>query len=89
MLTFPSMGARFIYSGNYLLSVSLEDEPDSILLTRRFRVTEQSVKLTAECTLPYDGTDLYRRQEVDAYIEAIPGTAGIMLNQQYLNIINK
>ena len=86
-LTFPSMGARFIYSGNYLLSVSLEDEPDSILLTRRFRVTEQSVKLTAECTLPYDGTDLYRRQEVDAYIEAIPGTAGIMLNQQYLNII--
>lgn len=83
----PSRGARFIHSGNYLLTVALEDYPDSILLTRRFRVTEQAVKVTAGTTLPYDGRATDRRQEVDAAIEAIPGVMGLMLNEQYLKVI--
>ena len=85
--TIPSSGARFIYSGNYLLTVSLDDEPDSVLLTRRFRVSEQAVKLTAETALPYDGIATDRRQEVDAYIEPIPGVMGLMLNEQYLKVM--
>ncbi len=85
--TIPAMGARFIHSGNYLLTVSLEDYPDSVLLTRRFRVTEQSVKLSTETALPYDGMSTDRRQEVDAYVEAIPGVMGLTLNEQYLKVI--
>lgn len=84
--TIPSSGARFIYSGNYLLTVSLDDNPNSVLLTRRFRVTEQAVKLTAETALSYDGIATDRRQEVDAYIEPIPGVMGLMLNEQYLKV---
>ena len=86
-LTFPIMGARFIYSGNYLLTVSLDGEPDSVLLTRRFRVSEQSVRLTVETALPYDGMATDRRQEVDAFVEALPNVMGIMLNEQYLKVI--
>lgn len=85
--TIPSNGARFIHSGNYLLTISLDDEPDSVLLTRRFRVTEQSVKLSAEIALPYDGISTDRRQEVDAYLEALPEFIGLSLNQQYLKVI--
>ncbi len=84
--TLPTLGARFIHSGNYLLTVSLDDHPDSVLLTRRFRVTEQAVKLTAETTLPYDGMATSRRQEVDAYVESLPNNIGLMLNDQYLTV---
>lgn len=83
----PSCGSRFIHSGNYLLTVSLDDEPDSILLTRRFRVTEETVQLGVSTTLPYDGMATDRRQEVDASVEALPQSLGIVLNQQYLKVI--
>lgn len=85
--TLPAAGARFIYSGNYLLTVTIDGEEDSVLLTRRFRVTEQSVKLTVEMALPFDGIANERRQEVDAYIEPLPGEMGVVLNQQYLRVI--
>ena len=85
--TLPAAGARFIHSGNYLLIVHLDDNPDSILLTRRFRVTEQSVKVSADIVIPYDGLYTDRRQEVDAYIEALPGMTGLTLNEQYLRVI--
>lgn len=85
--TFPAQGGRFIHSGNYLLTVSLDDEPDSVLLTRRFRVTEQSVKLSVETGLPYNGIFIDGRQQVDAYIEATPASFGIVLNEQYLKVI--
>lgn len=83
----PANGAKFIYSGNYLLTVSLDDNPDSILFTRRFRVTEEAVQLSVSTTLPYDGMAIDRRQEVDATIEALPQSFGIILNQQYLKVI--
>lgn len=63
----PARGAEFLHSGNYLLAVT-DDEGDT-LLTRRFWVTEESVKTTAEITKAYDGMDLLKRQEVDVKIE--------------------
>ena len=85
--TLPTMGARFIHSGNYVLTVSTDDDPDSVLLTRRFRVTEQAVKLTVATPLPYDGIATDRRQQVDAYIEAIPNNFGLTLNEMYLRVV--
>ena len=35
----PDAGSHFTHSGNYLVTVSIDGQPDSILLTRRFRVT--------------------------------------------------
>lgn len=85
--TVPANGATFIHSGNYILTVSIEDNPDSILITKRFRVTEQAVKVGIETALPYDGIATDRRQEVDVSIEPLPSTFGITLNQQYLKVI--
>lgn len=85
--TLPTMGARFIHSGNYVLTVSTDDDPDSVLLTRRFRVTEQAVKLTVATPLPYDGIATDRRQQVDAYIEAIPNNFSLTLNEMYLRVV--
>ena len=85
--TIPASGARFIHSGNYMLTVSIDGMEDSVLLTRRFRVSEQAVKLTATITLPYDGMDIDRRQQVDAYIEPLPGVQGLVLNNQYLKLM--
>lgn len=83
----PAAGSRFIHSGNYLLTVTLDGEPDSVLLTRRFRVSEQNVKLTADMSLPYDGMATDRRQQVDAAIEPLPSVMGLVLNQQYLRVM--
>lgn len=91
--TIPAAGSRFIHSGNYLLTVTIDGEPDSILITRRFRVTEQSVKLTAEMALPYDGIATDRRQQVDAYIEPLDNFQQMtsypmpIINQQYLRVM--
>ena len=85
--TVPARGSKFIHSGNYVLTVSLDDQPDNILLTRRFRVTEQAVKLGAEMVLPYDGIATDRRQQVDVTVEALPTAFDIVLNQQYFKIL--
>ena len=86
-LTFPTHGGHFIHSGNYLITISLDDNPDSILLTRRFRVTEQAVKVEARCTLPYDGIATDRRQEVDVTIDGQPNAMGVVVNEQYLKVM--
>ncbi len=65
----PEPYAQFSHSGNYLLTVHLAGNPDSILLSRRFRVSEQCVSLSGETSLPYDGIGITSRQEVDAYVE--------------------
>ncbi len=85
--TLPADGARFIYSGNYLLTVTIDGIPDSVLFTRRFRVSEQNVKLTAAMSLPFDGLATNRRQEVDAAVEPLPTEPGLVLNQQYLRLM--
>lgn len=64
----PARSAGFTYSGNYIIAVT--DEQGDTLLTRRFWVSEQSVRVEAEITKPYDGIDLMQRQEVDVLVEA-------------------
>ena len=66
--TIPAKFAEFTHSGNYLLSVT--DEAGDTLLTRRFWVTEDAVKVMAEVTKPYDGRDLMKRQEVDVTVKS-------------------
>ncbi len=64
--TVPARYAEFTHSGNYLLAVT--DEEGDTLLTRRFWVTEEAVKVEAEVTKAYDGMDLLKRQEVDVKV---------------------
>ncbi|MBP3763115.1 MAG: DUF5103 domain-containing protein [Bacteroidales bacterium] len=81
--TLPEAYAEFTHSGNYLLTVHLDGEPDSVLLTRRFWVSEQAVALGATVGRPHDGADIERRQAVDALVD--PGT--LALNPRYLALV--
>ena len=65
--TIPAKFAKFTHSGNYLLAVT--DSEGDTLLTKRFWVTEENIKVEAEVTRSYDGIDLMKRQEVDVKIE--------------------
>ena len=80
----PDGFASFTHSGNYVLTVTSEELGDT-LLTRRFRVSEQSVKVRAEVTRPYDGIALDRRQEVDVRIES--GAWGLGSRPDYLEVV--
>ena len=70
---------EFFHSGNYLLTVSLDSSPDSILLTRRFCVSEESAGCTAVVTRPFDGMAVDRRQQVDVSV-------GGNFQEQYLDV---
>lgn len=78
----PGGYAEFTHSGNYVVEVT--DDTGVILLTRRFCVTEQSVKVRAEATRPYDGINLDRRQEVDVYLS---GTGFTQPNEQWISVV--
>jgi len=75
--------AEFTHSGNYAVEVT--DRDGTVLLTRRFCVTEQAVKASAEVTRPYDGVDLDQRQEVDVRVES--GERRVERTPDYLHVV--
>lgn len=79
----PERYSEFTHSGNYVLMVSLSDEPDSVLLTRRFCVSEQAATVDATVVRPYDGIDIDRRQQVDVCVA--PGKESLM--PQYITVV--
>ena len=50
--TFPNDDLKILKSGNYLVRVFKSDEPDKILLTRRFCITERLVDIKAKMKRP-------------------------------------
>lgn len=87
----PNEQSRFLVSGNYVVTVYDEEEPDSILLTRRFRVSETSLKARVEVVNPYDGASIRERREVDVTVtenrdyrgDALPPT----LNPAWVEVV--
>jgi len=65
----PGPYSQLLLSGNYIVSVFPQDYPDSILFTRRFCVTEESVKTDAAVGVPYDAAAIFQRREVNVNIE--------------------
>ncbi|MGX8712113.1 MAG: type IX secretion system plug protein domain-containing protein [bacterium] len=82
----PERYAQFLYSGNYVLTVTTVDGGDT-LLTRRFWVSEECVRVGVEVTRPYDGMDIDRRQEVDVIIKneelRMKNSTGVALRPEY------
>ncbi len=78
----PSQYGRLLLSGNYVLTVVPQDYPDSVLLTRRFCVTEGSVKAEAEVAVPYDNVSIFQRREVDVTVAANRDYQGLLLPPQ-------
>ncbi len=68
--TLPAEGMQLLLSGNYLLSVYMEDNADSIVLRRRIWVSEEVVRCRIENTRPTSGMGIHENQEVNVYIDS-------------------
>ena len=70
-ISLPNDQVAITHSGNYLLRVYDESDPDATLLQARFRVTEQSVGIGAEVT---SRTDVdYNRSHQQLSVSVDPG----------------
>lgn len=87
----PSAYSQLLLSGNYVVAVTLQDRPDSVVLTRRFCVVEGSVKTEAWVDVPYDAGGVTQRREVDVRLSPNADYHGHqlppMLNPQYLSVV--
>lgn len=86
----PSQYSQLLISGNYVVTVTLQDDPDSVVLTRRFCVVEGSVKADAWVDKPYDNGSIYQRREVDVVVGPNADYRGDMippmLTPQYMEV---
>ena len=85
---FPSNFERFTLSGNYIVVVYPYDQPDSILLTRRFRVSENLINMTLTVERATTGGDLHRDQELTLTIDGARSDAigsQSLLRPEYLH----
>ncbi len=64
----PSQQSQFVASGNYVVTVYPQDEPDRIVLSRRFYVVEGTLKADVTVTTPYDNASVLERREVDVEV---------------------
>ena len=94
-LWLPSRESTLRLSGNYIVTVSPDDNPDSILLCRRFCVTEEAVKPDIQLTAPYDNHALRERREVDVILDLNAdwnppleyGLMPVTLNPEYFRVV--
>ena len=64
----PSQQGQFVASGNYVVTVYPQDDPDRIVLSRRFYVVEGTLKADVTVTTPYDNASVLERREVDVAV---------------------
>jgi len=63
--TFPGEGFKILLSGNYLLKVYQDNDPEKLILTRRFMVYENKVSLSGDVHASTLVADRNYKQEVD------------------------
>ncbi|MFC2113981.1 DUF5103 domain-containing protein [Bacteroidota bacterium] len=63
--TFPSQDSWFLMSGNYLLKVYADDDAENLVLTRRFYVVDQQVKIVPDIKEATYAKYKKYKQEVD------------------------
>jgi hypothetical protein len=64
-LTFPEEECKPIISGNYAIVVFDEDDPDKLVLVRRFYVTEKNVQIEGRIKQPAPGISRETGQQVE------------------------
>jgi hypothetical protein len=62
-LVFPDKSMKIVYSGNYILKIYKDNNPDSVIFTRRFMVYENLLTIHARERQAI-GEDMYTKQEV-------------------------
>lgn len=71
-LEFPNENIRILKSGNYVIAVYKENEPENTILTHRFYVTENNVQVVPDVKYPTNLDDKYYKQEIDFNILFAP-----------------
>jgi hypothetical protein len=66
---FPTNATRFLKSGNYILKVYDENNPDGLVLTRRFMVYDNKLNLAAHVSPASIIEDRNYKQEIDFTID--------------------
>ena len=66
---FPNADFRITKSGNYILKVYEEDNPDQIILTRRFIVADSKVQITSNVNQADDVRDSRTNQQVNFTVD--------------------
>lgn len=83
----PSTYSTFIASGNYLLEVYPLDEPDSLLFTRRFWVSEEQAAVEASVEKPSSGFgNVYTDQELAVAVTPNKGSY-LPNNERYYYVV--
>lgn len=81
-LTIPGDNMKPLLSGNYLLKVYMEDEPDNVVLTRRFMIVDPKVSVNAMVNQPTVVEYRNYKQEVDFSIDK----TGYTINNPYQDL---
>lgn len=76
---FPTNSTRFIKSGNYILKVYEDSNPDDLVLTRRFLIADNRIHIEGEVKAASIIADRNYKQEVDFTIDH----AGYPINNPY------
>lgn len=69
-ITLPNEEYRFLVSGNYLVRVYPEDDPDNILLQARFMVSEAAVAVRGQAVFTTDVDYRDRHQQLELVVDA-------------------
>ena len=79
----PAPYTNFTASGNYVLVVYPQHNPDSVVMVRRFMVCEDLLDVEAEVTRPTNAADIMRNQELSVALsfKAMP------VSHQYLHVM--
>lgn len=63
--TFPNEDVNFLVSGNYIVKVFEENNPEKPIFCKKFYVTEQNIQPEINISYPSDVEQKYYQQEVD------------------------
>jgi len=81
-LTIPGENMQPVLSGNYILKVYMEDEPDNVILTRRFMIVDPKVTINAIVNKPTIVEYRNYKQEIDFSIDK----TGYTVNNPYQDL---
>ncbi|MCK9163321.1 MAG: DUF5103 domain-containing protein [Bacteroidales bacterium] len=65
---FPSSMMKFLVSGNYIIKVFADDDPDKVIMVRRFMVYEQEANIRASVMMARSPEFQRSKQELDIFV---------------------
>lgn len=81
----PATYSQLTISGNYIISVYRNDDPDQIVLTKRFMVSEQSLDIDAQIKNSSEGGGFMQNQEVNVALSSRPRS--FIPTPQYVRVV--